>query len=111
MTPNKAIELVDKVKPNSYDEEVKLRWISELDGMVRRLVMGEQEVEPYSYPEDMDTELLIPFPFDGLYTLYIESMVDFHNREYGNYNNTALMFEERFIEYKKAYIREHRSRG
>ena len=111
MTPNKAIELVDKVRPNAYDDEIKLRWISELDGMVRRLVFGEKEADPYSYPEDMDKELLIPYPYDGLYNLYIESMVDFYNREYGNYNNTALMFEQKFIEYKKAYIREHRSRG
>ena len=59
MTPNKAIELVDKVKPNFYDEEVKLRWISELDGMVGRLVMGEKEIVPYSYPEDMDMEPLL----------------------------------------------------
>lgn len=107
MTPNKVIESVDGIRPNSYSEEQKLGWISDLDGMVKRLVMQEEEVKPYNYPEDMDTELLIPFPFDSLYSMYVEAMIDYYNREYGNYNNSAMMFEGRFTEYKKAYIREH----
>lgn len=111
MTPNKVIESVDNRRPNSYSEEVKLGWISNLDGMVKKLVIQEEYVKPYSYPEDMDKELLIPFPFDDLYSLYLESMIDFYNREYGNYNNSAMMFEAQFTEYKKAYIREHRAKG
>ena len=79
--------------------------------MVKRLVMQEKEAEPYAYPDDMDKELLIPFPFDNVYELYLESMIDFYNREYANYNNSAAMFEARFSEYKKAYIREHNARG
>lgn len=110
MTPNKVIETVDGIRPNSYTEEQKLGWISDLDGMVKRLVIQEDEVKPYSYPEDMDTELLIPAPWESLYSLYLESMIDFYNREYENYNNSAVMFETRFTEYKKAYIREHMAR-
>lgn len=111
MTPNKIIESVDKVRPNSYDEETKLSWISALDGMVKRLVMQEEEATPYVYPDDMDKELLIPYPFDSVYNLYLESMIDFYNREYANYNNSAVMFEGRFNEYKKWYIREHKAKG
>ena len=111
MTPNKVIEKVDGRRPNAYDEEIKLGWISNLDGMVKRLVMQEDEITPYSYPEDMDKELVIPFPFDDLYELYIESMIDYYNREYGNYNNSAMMFEAQFTEYKKDYIRKHRAKG
>ena len=111
MTPNKAIEIVDSLKPNSYSEEDKLRWINELDGMVQRLVIQTDEIKQYSYPEDMDKELLIPAPFDDVYTLFLEAKIDYHNREYANYNNSAMMFESQFSEYKKAYIREHPVRG
>ena len=137
MTPNKAIEIIDRLKPNSYSEEDKLRWINELDGIVKRLVFQWDEkylkevetryksekiteaeykeiidkTKPYVYPEDMDKELLIPAPFDECYTLFLETKIDYHNREYGNYNNSAMMFETRFSEYKKAYIREHQARG
>ena len=111
MTPNKVIENVDSIRPNAYSEEIKLGWISNLDGMVKKLVMQEKDIRPYKYPEDMDKELLITYPFDNLYALYIESMIDYYNREYGNYNNSAAMFESRFTDYKKAYIREHRAKG
>lgn len=105
MTPSKVMEYVDGIRPNAYDEEVKLKWISDLDGMVRRLVFQEKVAEPYVYPDDIDKELLIPTPFDNVYALYLESMIDYYNREYGNYNNSAAMFEARFSEFKKAYIR------
>ena len=145
MTPNKVIEKIDRLKPNSYSEEDKMGWINELDGMVKRLVFQwddeykcagmpahckdlfvwsmEQNIteeeyndliekaKPYEYPKDMNKELLIPFPFDDTYALYLEAKIDYYNREYGNYNNSAMMFEAQFNEYKKAYIREHPVKG
>lgn len=188
MTPNKAIEIIDRLKPNAYSEEDKLRWIDELDGMVQKLVFQNdmeeykqtglifkastiskegakfpfkegdavtitgcseggnnkeaeiiirnatpdvltfddnaftettengvvtirRKVKQYSYPDDMDKELLIPAPYENLYTLYIEAKIDYYNHEYANYNNAAMMFEGQFGEYKKAYIREHRAKG
>lgn len=137
MTPNKAIEIVDSLRPNPYSEEDKLRWINELDGMVKRLVfqwdekyktdmkaqyekekITEEEynafldiLKDYSYPEDMDTELLIQAPFENVYASFLEAKIDYHNREYGNYNNSAMMFETQFSEYKKSYIREHKAKG
>ena len=111
MTPNKAIEIVDRLKPNSYSEEDKMRWINELDGMVQSLVIQADKITQYSYPEDMDKELLVPAPYDDLYTLFLEAKIDYHNREYGNYNNSAMMFEAQYSEYKKDYIRKHQARG
>jgi hypothetical protein len=107
MTPNKAIELIDSKKPNAYSEEDKMSWLSEVDGMVRRLVIKEDAAEPYQYPEDGDKELLIPAPFDMAYIFFIEAMIDYNNREYKNYNNSVSMFSQRFEEYRKAYIREN----
>lgn len=137
MTPNKAIEIVDRLKPNSYSEEDKLRWINELEGLVKRLVFQWDEkyieevkskykneeitkeeyneiinkTKPYVYPDDMDKELLITAPYDDCYTLFLEAKIDYYNREYGNYNNSAMMFEAQFSEYKKDYIRKHPARG
>lgn len=111
MTPQKAIETIDNMRPNAYGDELKLSWLNTLDGMVKRLVFQEEEAKPYVYPDDMDSELLIPHPFDSLYTLYLESMIDYANREYSSYNNSAVLFEARFSEYKKDYIRKHRAKG
>lgn len=111
MTPNKVIEIVDRLKSNAYNEEDKLRWISELDGMVQRLVFQADKVTQYAYPDDMDKELLIPAPFDDLYNLFISAKIDYYNREFTNYNNSAMMFEARYSEYKKDYIRNNPARG
>ena len=137
MTPNKVIEVVDRLKPNAYSEEDKLRWISELEGMVVRLVFQWDETylaeveakykskeikedeykeilnktKPFVYPEDMDKELLIPAPFDDVYNLFLCAKIDYYNREYTNYNNSAMMFEARYTEYKKDYIRNNPARG
>lgn len=107
MTPNKVIELVDSKKPNAYSEEDKISWMSEVDGMVRRLIHKADAQEPYKYPEDGDRELLIPAPFDGAYVFFVEAMIDYHNKEMQNYNNSVSMFSQRFDEYRKAYIREN----
>ena len=132
MTPNKAIEIVDKLKPNSYSEEDKLRWINELEGLVKRLVFQWDEkyveelkkqledgklteekynelidkMKSYAYPDDMDKELLVQAPYDDVYTLFLEAKIDYYNREIANYNNSAMMFEAQYNEYKKDYIRQ-----
>lgn len=110
-TPNKVIEIVDRLKPNSYSEEDKLRWINELEGMVQRLVIQADNIIEYVYPDDMDRELMIPAPFEDVYSLFLEAKIDYYNKEIGNYNNSAMMFEAQFSEYKKDYIRKHRARG
>ena len=110
-TPNKVIEYVDKVKPNVYDQEEKFQWLCDLDGMIRRTVMQEADGVRYSYPEDMDTQLLVPQPWESIYSLYLEAQIDLQNKDYEDYNNAVLVFNERLDEYKRAYIREHRPKS
>jgi hypothetical protein len=111
MTASKVIERVDKLLPNAYDDETKLTWISEFDGMIKKLVFQEGDGEPYRFPEDMNKELLVPFPYDNLYVHLLEVKIHLYNREYDDYNNLAMVFENRLSEYKKAYIREHAAKG
>lgn len=110
-TPNKVIEYVDKIKINAYAEEEKFQWLCALDGLVKRLVIQDAESVELEYPKDMDTHLLVPHPFDDVYALYLQAMIDLHNKEYGSYNNTILVYNTRMDEFKKAYIREHRPKS
>ena len=107
MPPNKVIEQVDAKRINAYSEEDKFRWISDVDGMIKKFILKEEVIEPYKFPEDGDRELLAPYPFDEMYGFYVEAMVDYYNREYDYYNEVLTMFYTRFDEYRKAYIREH----
>lgn len=106
-TINKVMEQVDGVTLNTFDEEAKFQWLSNLDGMISRVVMEQAEPVTYEYPNDMDRTLLAGYPFEDLYTLYLKAMIEFYNREYDDYNNSMLMFNERLEQYKAWYIREH----
>lgn len=110
-TPNKIIEHVDSVKPNVYRDEEKFQWLCDLDGMIRRQVMQEGEGVTYSFPEDMDTQLLIPHPYEGIYALYLEAQIDLHNKDYEDYNNTVLAYTAKLEEFKRAYIRDNRPKS
>lgn len=110
-TPNKIIEHVDNVKPNAYRAEEKFQWLCDLDGMIKRIVLQEEDGVHYSYPEDLDTKLLVPHPWEGIYALYLEAQIDLHNKDYEDYNNAILVFSEKLEEYRRAYIREHRPKS
>ena len=106
-----TIEYVDRVKINPYGDEEKYRWISELDGMVRRTVMQDSSVVAYRFPDDGELELVVPYPYDNIYALWLEAKIDFYDKRFEDYNNTAAMFYSVFDEYKKAYIRENMPRS
>lgn len=101
---NTVIEYVDRVKPNAYSDDDKYRWINTLEGLISRDVLNEHAPE-YNLPDDADVPLLADSPFDDIYHLYVSAMIDFYNREYNDYNNTLLMFQERLEQYKNWHIR------
>lgn len=107
-TPNKIIEHVDQVKPNVYRTEEKFQWLCDLDGMIKRVVMQEDEGVHYAFPEDLDKQLVVPHPWEGIYALYLEAQIDLHNKDYEDYNNAILVYTNRLEEFRRAYIREHR---
>lgn len=108
MTMNEVLERVDGVKPNAYLNEDKYRWINTLEGMISEQVHDQDKPE-YNLPADADVPLLVGSPYDDLYVLYVMAMIDFHNREYGDYNNVMLMFQERLDQYKAWYIKRNGS--
>lgn len=110
-TMNSTIEYIDNVKPNVYTEEDKYRWMARLDGQVSLDVLEQTKPVVYELPGDADKELLIPPPFDDVYGLYVAAMIDFYNKEYNNYNNSVLMFQERYEDYKAWYIRNNMPKG
>ena len=73
MKIREAIETVDRLLSNQYETPDKVRWLSELDGIVYRDIIctheHEKEPEPFmGYGEDVDleTQLLIPWPYDEI---------------------------------------------
>lgn len=111
-TINEVIERVDKIKPCSYGDKEKARWLMELEGkLFLEVLQGEGESPPSRFPEDGGKPLIAEFPYDNIYDLYLQAMIDFHNREIQNYNNSMTMYAVALDEFKRWYRRSHMPRS
>ncbi|MBQ7247128.1 MAG: hypothetical protein IJS22_03440 [Lachnospiraceae bacterium] len=115
MTIIEAIHAIDELKPNEYTQGQKTRWLSQLDGMIKRELLDQYtenvSFTPYSEDTDPETVLLVGEPYEEIYLTWLESKIDYHNSEINKYNNSALRFNDIFEAYKKDYNRTHVHRG
>ena len=114
MTIIDAIHRVDGVKPNSYSMDEKLRWLSSLDGIVKKelhdVYLNDVQIEFEGYGENtpLTRELLIPYPYDEIYIRCLEAQIDYANGEYEKYNNSTALFNAAWAAYEKHYHRTHK---
>ena len=117
MTIMEALHRIDSIKPNTYRQSEKIKWLSTLDGRVKGEIIdtheGAEAVEFKGYTDDttLTTELLIPAPYDEVYLFYLESKIDYWNGEIGKYNNSISMFNDAYSAYEKYYNRVHMPKG
>lgn len=135
MTINSVIETVSRLKPGAVEDRDMARWLLDLDGRLRQRLLpmedkpeegpeapveaeaepegedagdGEQSGPPMSWPEDGDKPLFVPVEYGELYVFYVIAMVEFYTREYGSYNNTIILFNDRLSDFLRAWRRAHR---
>ncbi len=117
MTIIEAISRIDALKPNSYSQSEKVKWLSTLDGVVKAEIIDTHEggedivFKGYSENSDLTTELLIPSPYDCIYIFWLESQIDYWNKEMGKYNNSIQMYNTAYSTYEKFYNRNHMPKG
>lgn len=81
---------VDANKPNAFETEEKLRWLMELDGKIAVEVMmlnGELVRRMADATDAKGREPLVSFPYEDLYDRWLEAKIDYHNGEFGSYQN------------------------
>ena len=112
-----ALTKIDALKYNTYSNEDKVDWLSRLDAMVKRLIIDTHEgadaivFNGYDERTDVETELLVPAPFDEVYLRWMEAQIDYHNGEYDKYNNAIIMYNTAFEAYANFYNRMHKPLG
>lgn len=112
-----AIYQIDSLKHNTYSQRDKIMWLSRLDSMVKRLIIDTHEgaenvvFEGYTEATDLETEMLVPAPFDEIYLRWLEAQIDYANSEYGKYNNSILMYQADYDAYANYYNRTHMPKG
>lgn len=112
-----AINRIDSLKHNTYSTNDKIAWLSRLDSMVKRLIIDTHEdgedvnFTGYDDSTDMETEMLVPAPFDEVYLRWLEAQIDYTNGEYDKYNNSILMYQAAYDGYANYYNRNHMPKG
>ncbi len=111
-----AINRIDSLMHNTYTQNDKVAWLSTLDSMVKRHIIDTHEGEEvtftgYDENTDIQTELLIPAPYDDAYLRWMEAQIHYNNGEYDKYNNATETFSTFFEGYKNYYNRTHMPKG
>ena len=116
MTIIQAIQQTDALKPNTYSTRQKILWLSQLESMVKRLVIdayaGADGAAFSGFTEDTDpsTVLFLEAPFDMAYRYWLEAQIHYANEDPDLYNGAMGMFHSVFGAYQAHYQKTHASR-
>lgn len=114
MTIKDCIDIVDNIKPNQYTMKDKVMWLSFVEEIIINDVLKTHEgydgrydnFEGYS-EDKLSVSLIVPSPYDRLYTEYLKMMIDKENGETARYNNSMVSYNTYMMEYRKYYNKTH----
>ena len=114
MTIKDCIDIVDNLKPNQYTIKEKVMWLSFIEEIIINEVIKTHEgydgrydlFEGYS-EDKLSVTLIVPSPYDRLYTAYLKMKIDEENGETTRYNNSKLMYNTYMTEFRKYYNKTH----
>ena len=113
MTIIEAITQIDKLKPNTFEQIDKIRWLSLLDGVIKTEIIdtheGGSEVVFTGYDEStpLDTKLFVPAPYDHLYLRWLEAQIDYYSNEIAKYNNSITLYNTAYSAFERYYNRKN----
>lgn len=111
MTASEAIERADSVKPNAFTEEEEFNWLVTLDSKIAMelFLMSPQDMEQIrlKYPEDLNSELLVNYPHDEIYPLYLMARIDEMNGEYNKYANSSAIFNDYYSQFSCWFLQAY----
>lgn len=117
MTISEALDRIDTLKPNSYSNSEKIKWISILDGIIYTEIICTHEgyegivFDGYTEETDSSTPLLVPAPYDDIYTFWLQAQIDYTNGEYNKYNNSMVAYDTSLDAYQKYYNKHHKPKS
>ena len=112
MTLREAISEVDELYPNSYNDGHKVRWLSELDGNIRKKIIDTHDGAPetpftgYTI-NSLDEQLIVPFPFESIYRWWLIAQIDITDGEVNRYNNDIALYNKAYSEFWNDYNAGH----
>lgn len=100
------LEYVDELQENVFSDRVKLRWINQLEAeiQVEVLLLAIDGIVQYS-TEDREAELLVPPPYDRLYSEYLFWQIALAQGEAERANNQAEVYNKAYTDYVRFVAR------
>lgn len=117
MTIIEAINRIDSLKPNNYTQEEKVRWLSNLDGIIKKEIIDTHEgaenlvFNGYDTDTPLETVLIVPNPYDDVYIKWLEAQIDFANAETKRYANSMIMYNTAYSAFERFYNRTNMPKG
>lgn len=109
-----AIDRADEMKPNMMSRDLKIAALSELDGLIYREIILKHRHGPelhrftgYDKDTDPGTELIVPWPYDEIYTYWLMAKIDDQNLEYDKYENDRMKFNSAYDMFHDWWRRTH----
>ena len=104
MTVEQILALVDGVKKGELNDEIKIRWIGDVDGTVQSEIHGVP-AEKIVLPEASDDKLAVPEAYGRVYMLYILAMTALAEGDTAAYRQLSKDYESALAMYARYYIR------
>jgi hypothetical protein len=108
MKAMEAINQADRLRPNAYSAEEKLRWLERIERRVEREILeGYGEADDAQGPLEPETELRAPSPYEELYLHFLCAQMSLGDGEIESFNSFSALFEALFSRFRNAWNRGH----
>ena len=133
-TVAQTIEQFNTEYPNQVDDALKVTWLRKCEQMLINeiYIQHEHDLEDESKLKlsvsgptlvitragtfadhisnfDMDTELLVPEPYDDLYLHYLAQRVAYNTNDKTRYNTAATMYNNALLTYQQYFNRTYKA--
>ena len=106
------IRMVDGYRPNALDEQLKLWWLVNLDGQLAVELMqldpvAAQNALDCEYPDGLNHEPLIGYPYEELYLHYLEAKISYTENELDAYQNAMEAYNAAYRNYAVWFLNHY----
>lgn len=105
MTIQEAINKANELRPNPISADTKVDYLNELNAQIAE-TMGVDM--PDKLTAQSTEDLLMPYPYEQVYVLYLTAMIDNAQEEFALFNNDMVLFNQAMHEALAWWRRHHK---
>lgn len=106
MTVAEIIDRFNIERPNQTEDSVKVPWLKQVEWTIYNDVIKmyddvDLELEDF----DMDSELIVPVPFEDIYINWLDAKIGFNSGDTGRYTRAMTQYNNLLLNYQQFYNR------